>query len=54
MREMLAVRPAAVVIPNYRTDRLPDEDHAFIGERYVSLSDDFWALGKVLPTEWCL
>jgi hypothetical protein len=46
---MLAARPAAVVIPNYRTDRLPEEDHAFIRERYVSLTDDFWVLGKVLP-----
>jgi hypothetical protein len=49
VRDMLAARPAAVVIPNYRTDRLPEEDHAFIRERYVSLTDDFWVLGKVLP-----
>jgi hypothetical protein len=49
VREMLAARPAAVFIPNYRTDRLPEEDHAFIRERYVSLTDDFWVLGKVLP-----
>jgi hypothetical protein len=48
VRDMLAARPAAVVIPNYRTDRLPEEDHAFIRERYVSLTDDFWVLGKVL------
>jgi hypothetical protein len=46
---MLAARPAAVFIPNYRTDWLPEEDHAFIRERYVSLTDDFWVLGKVLP-----
>jgi hypothetical protein len=49
VRDMLAVRPAAVFIPNYRTDWLPEEDHAFIRERYVSLSDDFWVLGKMLP-----
>ena len=49
VREMLAARPAAVFIPNYRTDRLPEEDHAFIRERYVSLTDDFLVLGKVLP-----
>ncbi len=49
VRDMLAARPAAVVIPNYRTDRLPEEDHAFIRHRYVSLNDDFWVLGKVLP-----
>jgi hypothetical protein len=49
VREMLAARPAAVIIPNYRTDWLPEEDHAFIRERYVSVADDFWVLGKVLP-----
>jgi hypothetical protein len=49
VRDMLAARPAAVVIPNYRTDRLPAEDYAFIREHYVSLTDDFWVLGKVLP-----
>ena len=49
VREMLAARPAAVFLPNYRTDRLPEEDQAFIRERYVPLSDDFWVLGKVLP-----
>jgi len=49
VRDMLAARPAAVVIPNYRTDRLPEEVHALIRERYVSLNDDFWVLGKVLP-----
>ncbi len=47
-RDMLAVRPAAVFIPNYRTDWLPEADHAFIRERYVPLADDFWVLGKVL------
>jgi hypothetical protein len=49
VRDMLAARPAAVFIPNYRTDWLPEADHAFIRERYVSLTDDFWVLGKVLP-----
>jgi hypothetical protein len=49
VREMLAARPAAVFIPNYRTDWLPEEDHAFVRERYVPLADDFWVLGKVLP-----
>ena len=49
VREMLAARPAAVLIPNYRTDRLPEADHVFIRQRYVSLTDDFWVLGKVLP-----
>ena len=49
LRDMLAARPAAVFMPSYRTDWLPAEDHAFIRERYVSLTDDFWVLGKVLP-----
>jgi hypothetical protein len=49
LRDMLAAQPAAVFIPNYRTDWLPEQDHAFIKERYVSLSDDFRVLGKVLP-----
>src|SRR5262249_28866552 len=49
VREMLAARPAAVFIPNYRTDWLPKEDHDFIAKRYVAISDDFWVLGKVLP-----
>ena len=47
--DMLAARPAAVVIPNYRTDWLPEEDHAVVRERYVPVADDFWVLGKVLP-----
>jgi len=49
LRGMLAANPAAVIIPSYRTDRLPEEDHAFIRERYVPLEDDFWVLGKILP-----
>lgn len=49
VRDMLAQQPAAVFIPNYRTDWLPSEDHAYIQEHYVSLADDFWVLGKVLP-----
>jgi hypothetical protein len=49
VREMLAARSAAVFIPSYRTDWLPEEDHAFVRERYVPVADDFWVLGKVLP-----
>jgi len=49
VRDMLAARPAAVLIPSYRTDWLPEEDHEFIRERYVPLADDFWVLGEVLP-----
>jgi hypothetical protein len=46
--EMLTARPASVIIPNYRTDWLPDQDHIFINDRYVSISDDLLVLGKVL------
>lgn len=49
VRDLLAEHPAAVFIPNYRTDWLPEADHAFMRERYVALADDFWVLGKVLP-----
>jgi len=48
VRDMLGARPAAVVIPSYRTDWLSEEDHAFVRERYVPVADDFWVLGKVL------
>jgi hypothetical protein len=49
VRDMLAARPAAVIIPNYRTDWLPAADHDFIASNYVSLADDFWVLGRELP-----
>jgi hypothetical protein len=49
VRDMLAARPAAVLIPSYRTDWLPEADHEFIRQHYVSLADDFWVLGKMLP-----
>jgi len=49
VHEMLAARPAAVIIPSYRTDWLTDEDHDFIRQRYVALADDCWVLGSILP-----
>jgi hypothetical protein len=49
VRDLLAAKPAAVFIPNYRTDWLPPEDHDFIRRRYVPLADDFWVLGCELP-----
>lgn len=49
VRDMLATNPAAVIITSYRTDWLPEQDHAFIRSNYVTLADDFWVLGKVLP-----
>jgi hypothetical protein len=49
VRDMLAAKPAAVFIPNYRTDWLPAADQDALRERYVPLADDFQVLGKVLP-----
>jgi hypothetical protein len=51
VHDMLAACPAAVLIPSYRTDWLPAQDHQFIGTNYVSLADDFWVLGKQLPVK---
>jgi hypothetical protein len=48
IRDMLKANPAAVIIPSYRTDWLPKADHDFIEQRYVSVADDFWVLGKKL------
>jgi len=49
VRDMLAANPAAVIIPNYRTDWLPEADHEYIRAHYVPLGDDFWVLGTKLP-----
>ena len=47
--EMLASRPAAVLMPNYRFNWLPRSDWEFIQKNYVPLADDFWVLGTRLP-----
>ena len=47
--EMLASRPAAVLMPNYRFNWLPRSDWQFIQKNYVPLADDFWVLGTRLP-----
>jgi hypothetical protein len=49
LRDFLTLNPAAVIIPSYRTDWLPDEDHEFIDKRYVKLADDLLVLGQTLP-----
>ncbi|HWD94350.1 MAG TPA: hypothetical protein VG938_18610 [Verrucomicrobiae bacterium] len=49
IRDLLASNPPPVIIPNYRTDWLPNEDHDFMHERYVSMADDFMVLGNLLP-----
>jgi len=48
-RDMLAANPPAVVIPNYRTDWLPEADQEYIRSNYVTVADDFLVLGTVLP-----
>lgn len=47
--EMLARRPAPVLIRNYRAGWLPESDQRFIAEHYIPLADDFLVLGQVLP-----
>jgi hypothetical protein len=49
VRDMLAAKPPSVLITSYRTDWLSREDHDFIQQRYVPVSDDLWVLGKTLP-----
>lgn len=49
IRDMLAANPPPVIIPNYRTDWLPQEDQDFMRGRYVALADDLFVLGNVLP-----
>ncbi len=48
--DMLASRPAAVLMPNYRFNWLPKSDWQFIQKNYVPLADDFWVLGTQLPS----
>lgn len=49
VHEILSARPAAVFIPSYRADWLPNQDRQFINSRYVPLANDFDVLGTVLP-----
>ena len=46
---MLQAKPAAVFIPSYRTDWLPESERQFIRSRYLPLADDLWVLGAALP-----
>jgi len=50
LQESLSRRPPTVIIANYRTDWLSVDAHRFIEEHYVPLADDFWVLGKKLPS----
>lgn len=47
--DSLQRRPAAVFIPNFRTEWLGPDEHKFIREHYLPLADDFWVLGRRLP-----
>jgi len=49
LRDLLAANPPAVIMPNYRTDWLPEDDRAYVRANYVELADDFWILGSVMP-----
>jgi hypothetical protein len=55
IRSQLAARETPVILPNYRLDKLPEEDQAFIRAHYVSLASDFKVLGRVATggqTDW--
>ncbi len=43
--EMVRTNPPVVIIPNYRTNWLPEDDQAGMLMHHVPLSDDFWVLG---------
>lgn len=45
LAKMLTENPAAVILPNYRTDWLTDSDKAFINAHYLQISDDLLVLG---------
>jgi hypothetical protein len=49
IHELLAAKPATVVILSGRTDWLPEEDQEFIRSRYVSIGDALLVPGKILP-----
>lgn len=49
MRGFLEANPPSVVILNYRTEWMSDEDKEFLNQRYVSIADDFMVLGSQLP-----
>ena len=49
VRQLLEKTPAAVIIPNYRTDWLSPADRGYIAQHYIALADDFLVLGTTLP-----
>jgi hypothetical protein len=49
MRGFLKANPPSIVILNYRTEWMSDEDKEFLKQRYVPIADDFMVLGSQLP-----
>lgn len=49
MRGFLEANPPSIVILNYRTEWMSDEDKEFLRQRYVPIADDFMVLGSELP-----
>lgn len=45
IRSQLAEGRTPVIIPNYRINALPPEDHQFISEHYIGVSGDFLVAG---------
>jgi hypothetical protein len=45
MRDLLEADPSAVVIRNYRTEWMSNEDQKFLRQRYVPIADDLMVLG---------
>jgi hypothetical protein len=49
MRGFLEANPPSIVILNYRTEWMSDQDKEFLSQRYVPIADDFMVLGNQLP-----
>ncbi len=48
VRSQLADREVPVILPNYRTNWLPEPDQQFIADHYLSLAQDFLLVGARL------
>lgn len=43
--EMVKEHPPVVIIPNYRTSWLPEDDQVAMLSHHIPIADDFWVLG---------
>lgn len=43
--EMVKAHPPVVIIPNYRTSWLPEDDQVAMLSHHIPIADDFWVLG---------